>query len=152
MELSKAFFSSMPIRKKLNKFVVIIVGIFMAAIVKSSSTILLILKLACWPADNTHLWINAIFDELWSKRLNDFIVPQHCSIASNLSNSCPFNERQAIGIYLFLANNIIPSTYQGPPTISSFPAQLTSQSSLRQFIIQHHIYKNASAGYDREAT
>lgn len=151
MELWGASFSNMRVWRKLNMIAVIIIGVSLAAIAGPSSAILLIPRLDYWPAGYTHIWINATTDNLWPTYLNGSVVPQHCSIVSNSSRDCPSHEWQSIGTYLSLANNIVPAAYQGPYMISPFSVQLTGQSSLRQLIIQHHIYDNTSAGYDHEA-
>lgn len=151
MELWGASFSNMRVQKKLYMIAMITTGVSLAALAGPSSAILLIRRLDYWPAGYTHIWINATSDDLWPNHLNGSFVPQHCSIVSNSSSDCPYHEWQSIGIYLSLANNIIPAVYQGPYTISPFSVQLTGQSSLRQLIIQHHVYENTSAGYDHEA-
>lgn len=151
MELWGAVFSNLPIRRKLTMFVIIILGVSLAAIAGPSSAILLIPRLDYWPAGRTHIWINATSDELWPKNLTGSRVPRHCSISSNNSSGCPSSEWQSIGTYLSLANNIIPPNYLGPYTMSPFSVQLTGQSSLRQLIIQHYTNKNDALGYDHEA-
>lgn len=48
--------------------VVISFCFILAAVAGPSSAILLIPRLADWPAGSTHIWVNATFDDIWPNR------------------------------------------------------------------------------------
>ena len=58
----------LPIRKKIGIISVISIAIFLAATIGPSSAILLIPRLAYWPAGSTDIWVNATFQDLWPDR------------------------------------------------------------------------------------
>ncbi|KAL8711693.1 MAG: hypothetical protein Q9220_003864 [cf. Caloplaca sp. 1 TL-2023] len=151
MELWGIASSNIPLRRRLGIMVIIIITVSLASTVGPSSAILLIPNLSYWPAGSTHIWINTTADNLWPSRLDGSMLPASCSQAPNVSSICPASEWQSISQYLSLANGIIPPSFLGPYTVSPYSVQLTGQGSLRQLIIQHHIYDNHSAPYDPAA-
>ena len=58
----------LTLRKRCSLIAVIIGGISLAAVVGPSSAILLVPRLAYWPAGSTHIWINVTSDDLWPTR------------------------------------------------------------------------------------
>ncbi|KAL8947621.1 MAG: hypothetical protein Q9222_006119 [Ikaeria aurantiellina] len=151
MELWGIASSNIPLRRRLGIIMVIIVTVSLASTVGPSSAILLIPNLSYWPAGSTHIWMNITADDLWPSKLDGTMLPASCSQAPNVSSICPASEWQSVSEYLSLANGIIPPSFLGPYTVSPYSVQLTGQGSLRQLIIQHHIYDNHSAPYDRAA-
>ena len=59
---------NLPIRKKIGIIGVIGIAMFLAATIGPSSAILLIPRLAYWPAGSTDIWVNATFQDLWPDR------------------------------------------------------------------------------------
>lgn len=57
-----------PIRRKLAMIAMITVSFILATAVGPSSAILLFPRLDFWPAGSTHVWVNAIFDDIWPDR------------------------------------------------------------------------------------
>lgn len=55
-------------RKRCYLVVIVIGGIFLAAVVGPSSAVLLVPRLAYWPAGSTHIWIDIKPDDLWPTR------------------------------------------------------------------------------------
>ncbi|KAL8735024.1 MAG: hypothetical protein Q9166_001149 [cf. Caloplaca sp. 2 TL-2023] len=151
MELWGIASSKIPLRRRLGVMAMIIIAVILASTVGPSSAILLIPNLSYWPAGSTHIWMNTTAADLWPSMLDGSVLPAYCSQAPNVSNICPASEWQSISDYLSLANRILPPSFAGPFTISPYSTQLTGQGSVRQLIIQHHIYDNVSAPYDQGA-
>ncbi|KAL8790894.1 MAG: hypothetical protein Q9213_000319 [Squamulea squamosa] len=151
MELWGIAASKIPLGRRLGVMTMIIVAVLLASTVGPSSAILLIPNLSYWPAGSTHIWMNTTAADLWPSSLDGSTVPSSCSQAPNVSNICPASEWHALSDYLSLANGILPTTFMGPFTVSPYSVQLTGQGSLRQLIIQHHIYDNKTAPYDQGA-
>ena len=59
---------SLPLRRRCCLVVVIVGAIALAAVVGPSSAILLVPRLAYWPAGSTYIWINVTADDLWPSR------------------------------------------------------------------------------------
>ena len=72
--------SNLPIRKKIGIIGVISIAIFLAATIGPSSAILLIPRLAYWPAGSTDIWVNATFQDLWPDRsvFGDTLILKPC--------------------------------------------------------------------------
>ncbi|KAL8698263.1 MAG: hypothetical protein Q9201_006671 [Fulgogasparrea decipioides] len=151
MELWGIASSKIPCRQKMAVMTIIIVAVLLASTVGPSSAILLIPNLNYWPAGSTHIWMNITADDLWPSKIDGSLLPAHCSQAPDVSNICPASEWQAISDYLSLANGIIPPEFVGSYMVSPYSVQVTGQGSLRQLIIQHHIYDNESAPFDHMA-
>ena len=58
-----------PIRRRVGVILTIITAILLAATIGPSSAILLIPRLAYWPAGSTDIWLNATFQDIWPDRL-----------------------------------------------------------------------------------
>ncbi|KAI4180232.1 MAG: hypothetical protein L6R41_007370 [Letrouitia leprolyta] len=151
MELWGIPFSNIPFRRKLSVMTTIIIALLLASTVGPSSAILMIPNLGYWPAGSTHIWMNVTAEALWPSSLDGSSVPTYCSQAPNVSNICPSSEWKAISDYLSLANGILPSAFRGPFSVSPYSVQLTGQGSLRQLVIQRHIYENQSIPYGQAA-
>ncbi|KAL8829748.1 MAG: hypothetical protein Q9170_006034, partial [Blastenia crenularia] len=151
MELWGITLSNIPVRRKITVMTVIIVTVMLASTVGPSSAILMIPNLNYWPAGSTHIWMNVTAKDLWPSKLDGSMIPTYCSQAPNVSNICPSSEWQSISDYLSLANGILPLAFLGPFSVSPYSVQLTGQGSLRQLVIQRHIYDNQSVPYDRAA-
>ncbi|KAL8692361.1 MAG: hypothetical protein Q9218_002612 [Villophora microphyllina] len=151
MELWGIASAKIPWKRKVAVMTFIIVAVLLASTVGPSSAILLIPNLNYWPAGSTHIWMNVTAPDLWPSRLDGSNLPAYCSQAPNASNVCPSSEWQSISDYLSLANGKIPPDLRGPFVVSPYSVQLTGQGSLRQLIIQHHIYDNETAPYDQAA-
>ncbi|KAI4268412.1 MAG: hypothetical protein L6R38_007850 [Xanthoria sp. 2 TBL-2021] len=151
MELWGIASAKIPLRRRLGVMSMIIIAVLLASTVGPSSAILLIPNLSYWPAGSTHIWLNTTAADLWPSRLDGSMVPSYCSQAANVSSICPASEWHALSDYLSLANGILPAAFLGPFTVSPYSVQLTGQGSLRQLIIQHHIYDNETAPYDQGA-
>ncbi|KAL8668667.1 MAG: hypothetical protein Q9168_006712 [Polycauliona sp. 1 TL-2023] len=151
MELWGIASSNIPLRRRISVMAMIVIAVLLASTVGPSSAILLIPNLDHWPAGSTHIWLNTSASEMWPSRLDGSMVPSYCSQAPNVSSICPASEWHAISDYLSLANGILPPTFLGPFTVTPFSVQVTGQGSLRQLIIQHHIYDNETAPYDQGA-
>ena len=59
----------LPIHKRIGIIGVISIAISLAATIGPSSAILLIPRLAYWPAGSTDIWLNATFQDIWPDRL-----------------------------------------------------------------------------------
>ena len=59
---------SLPVRKRVFIISIVSITISLAATIGPSSAILLILRLAYWPAGSTDIWLNATFQDLWPDR------------------------------------------------------------------------------------
>ena len=151
MELWGIASSKIPLRRRIGVMSMIIIAVLLASTVGPSSAILLIPNLSYWPAGSTHIWLNTTAADLWPSRLDGSMVPSYCSQAANVSSICPASEWHALSDYLSLASGILPAAFLGPFTVSPYSVQLTGQGSLRQLIIQHHIYDNDTAPYDQGA-
>ncbi|KAI4269455.1 MAG: hypothetical protein LQ337_007268 [Flavoplaca oasis] len=151
MELWGIASSKIPLLRRLSVMTMIIIAVLLASTVGPSSAILLIPNLNHWPAGSTHIWLNSTASEMWPSRLDGSMVPSSCSQAANVSSICPASEWHSISDYLSLANGIIPAAFLGPYTVTPFWVQLTGKGSLRQLIIQHHIYDNETAPFDQGA-
>ncbi|KAI4212950.1 MAG: hypothetical protein LQ349_009315, partial [Xanthoria aureola] len=151
MELWGIASSKIPLRRRIGVMSMIIIAVLLASTVGPSSAILLIPNLSYWPAGSTHIWLNTTAADLWPSRLDGSMVPSYCSQAANVSSICPASEWHALSDYLSLASGILPAAFLGPFTVSPYSVQLTGQGSLRQLIIQHHIYDNETAPYDQGA-
>lgn len=151
MELWGISFSNIPLRRKLSVMSMIIIAVLLASTVGPSSAILMIPNLSYWPAGSTHVWMNVTAEVLWPSSLDGSTIPASCSQAPNISNICPSSEWKAISDYLSLANGILPPAFQGPFSVSPYSVQLTGQGSLRQLVIQRHIYESQSVPYDQAA-
>ncbi|KAL8682702.1 MAG: hypothetical protein Q9186_001298 [Xanthomendoza sp. 1 TL-2023] len=152
MELWGVASSKIPLRRRLALITVIVIAVLLASTVGPSSAILLIPNLSYWSAGSTHIWLNITAVDLWPSRLDGSMLPSHCSLAPNVSNTCPASEWHSISDFLSLANGILPPSFLGGLfTASPYFVQLTGQGSLRQLIIQHHIYDNQLEGYDQWA-
>ncbi|KAL8650851.1 MAG: hypothetical protein Q9226_004973, partial [Calogaya cf. arnoldii] len=151
MELWGIASSKIPLRRRLGVMSMIILAVLLASTVGPSGAILLIPNLSYWPAGSTNIWLNTTAADLWPSKLDGSMVPSYCSQAANVSSICPASEWHALSDYLSLANGILPAAFLGPFTVSPYSVQLTGQGSLRQLIIQHHIYDNETAPYDRGA-
>ncbi|KAL8933569.1 MAG: hypothetical protein Q9216_006304, partial [Gyalolechia sp. 2 TL-2023] len=151
MELWGISFSNIPFRRKISVMTTIIVAVLLASTVGPSSAILMIPNLDYWPAGSTHIWMNITAEDLWPSRLDGSMIPSYCSQAPNVSNICPSSEWQSISDYLSLANGILPPAFRGPFSVSPYSVQLTGQGSLRQLVIQRHVYENQSIPYDQAA-
>lgn len=127
----------------------IIFAVLLASTVGPSSAILMIPNLNYWPAGSTHIWMNVTAEGLWPSRLDGSTIPTYCSQAPNVSNLCPSSEWQSISDYLCLANGILPPVFRGPFSVSPYSVQLTGQGSLRQLVIQRHVYENQSIPHER---
>lgn len=64
----------LPFHRRVGITFVISVAISLAAAIGPSSAILLIPRLAYWPAGSTDIWLNATFQDLWPDRLVRVIV------------------------------------------------------------------------------
>ncbi|KAL9018425.1 MAG: hypothetical protein Q9185_004268 [Variospora sp. 1 TL-2023] len=151
MELWGIALSGIPLRRKLGAMTVIVIAVLLASTVGPSSAILMIPSLNYWPAGSTQIWMNTTAADLWPSKLNGSVVPDYCSQAPNVSNVCPSSEWHALSDYLSLAGGILPPSFHGPYSMTPYSVRLTGQGSQRQLIIQHHIYHNQSAPYDRQA-
>ncbi|KAI4139601.1 MAG: hypothetical protein L6R39_006202, partial [Caloplaca ligustica] len=151
MELWGVAFSAIPLRRKLTVITIIVVAVLLASTVGPSSAILLIPNLNYWPAGSTHVWMNVTATELWPSSIDGSSVPSYCSQAPNVSNICPSSEWESISDFLSLANGILPSSFQGPFTISPYSVPVTGQGSQRQLIIQHRWSGDESTPYFQSA-
>ncbi|KAL8856121.1 MAG: hypothetical protein Q9178_007246 [Gyalolechia marmorata] len=151
MELWGIASSKIPLGRRLGVMTMIIVAVSLASTVGPSSAILLIPNLSYWPAGSTHIWMNTTAAELWPSRLDGSLLPSYCSQAPSVSNVCPGSEWEALSDYLSLANGMLPTDVLSAFTVSPYSVQLTGQGSLRQLIIQRHIYDNETAPYDQGA-
>ena len=72
--------TNLLIRKKISIIGVISIAIFLAATIGPSSAILLIPRLAYWPAGSTDIWVNTIFQDLWPDRsvFGDTLILEPC--------------------------------------------------------------------------
>ncbi len=57
-----------PIRRRIGIIFVISIAISLAATIGPSSAILLIPRLAYWPAGSTDIWLNTTIQDLWPDR------------------------------------------------------------------------------------
>ena len=64
-----AFSKHLPIRRRIGIIFVVSIAISLAATIGPSSAILLIPRLAYWPAGSTDIWLNATFQYIWPDRL-----------------------------------------------------------------------------------
>ncbi|KAI4194521.1 MAG: hypothetical protein LQ350_007728 [Teloschistes chrysophthalmus] len=151
MELWGIASAKIPWRRKVAVMTLIIVAVLLASTVGPSSAILLIPNLNYWPAGSTGIWMNVTAQDLWPSRLDGSSIPADCLQAPNITNGCPSSEWESISDYLLLANGKIPSQLRSPFLVSPYSVPLTGQGSLRQLIIQHHIYDNETAPFDQEA-
>ncbi|KAL8769681.1 MAG: hypothetical protein Q9194_005387 [Teloschistes cf. exilis] len=151
MELWGIVAAKIPWRRKVAVMTLIIVAVLLASTVGPSSAILLIPNLNYWPAGSTGIWMNVTAQDLWPSRLDGSNIPGYCLQAPNITNGCPSSEWESISDYLLLANGKIPSQLRSPFLVSPYSVPLTGQGSLRQLIIQHHIYDNETAPFDQEA-
>ena len=58
----------LPVRRRIGIICVISIAISLATVIGPSSAILLIPRLAYWPAGSTDIWLNATFQDLWPNR------------------------------------------------------------------------------------
>lgn len=67
----------LPIRRRIGIISVISIAILLATTIGPSSAILLIPRLAYWPAGSTNIWLNATFQDLWPDRsvLENIVTP-----------------------------------------------------------------------------
>lgn len=155
MEFWGAVFSDLPLRRKAKMLAVIILGVSLTALTGPSIAMRLIPNLSYWPAGSTHIWINATAEQLWPVYLDGSLVPEYCSIAPTVSNSCPSSEWQSIGTYLSFNDNAIPHATFSPhivaPSFVPLSVPLTGQSSSRQLVVQQHDYHDKSPMYDQYA-
>lgn len=59
----------LSIRRRVGVILTIITAILLAATIGPSSAILLIPRLAYWPAGSTDIWLNATSQDIWPDRL-----------------------------------------------------------------------------------
>ena len=58
----------LPVYRRIGIISVITIAISLAAVIGPSSAILLIPRLAYWPAGSTDIWLNATFQDIWPDR------------------------------------------------------------------------------------
>ncbi|KAI4247145.1 MAG: hypothetical protein LQ352_006212 [Teloschistes flavicans] len=151
MELWGIASAKIPWRRKVAVMTLVILAVLLASTVGPSSAILLIPNLNYWPAGSTDIWMNVTAQDLWPSRLDGSNVPAYCSQAPSITNGCPSSEWESISDYLALANSKFPPQLSTPFMVSPYSVPLTGQGSLRQLVIQHHIYDNETAPFDQEA-
>ena len=144
-----------PARRRIGIISVISIAIFLAATIGPSSAILLLPRLAYWPAGSTDIWLNATFQDIWPDRsvyreldpskapliglqptsTNGSLVSTNCLSWDPVTYDvdCPSSDWQAIQKTLDLTSRTVPQS-QEPSYGQDIPTavQVTGRSSLRQ--------------------
>ena len=145
----------LPVHRRTGVILVISIAISLAATIGPSSALLLIPRLAYWPAGSTDIWLNATFQDIWPDRsviethetLGDssllMLARTDSSLVSDSCHTwnpvaydptCPSSDWQAIQKDLELTASSVPPgeafdeiTYSAPPSVD-----IAGRSSLRQ--------------------